>query len=77
MTSSYFSGKLYTTKRKYSPISDPASVMFSKLTKKKDLLDSHRSFNTALIRNLEEWFHIELTSTSNAIVCDGYYEGRS
>jgi len=40
---------------------------YAKLTKKKALLDNHRPFNTALIRNLEEWFRIELTYTSNAI----------
>lgn len=40
---------------------------YKKLTEKKKLLDKHRPFDTALVRNLEEWFRIELTYTSNAI----------
>jgi Fic family protein len=38
-----------------------------KLTQKKQQLDKHRPFNAALVKNLEEWFRIELTYTSNAI----------
>lgn len=40
---------------------------YKKLTKKKKHLDKHRPFNASLVRNLEEWFRIELTYTSNAI----------
>ncbi len=40
---------------------------YKKLTEKKKILDKHRPFDTALIKNLEEWFRIELTYTSNAI----------
>lgn len=37
------------------------------LTGKKEILDQHRPMPCALVRNLDEWFHIELTYTSNAI----------
>ena len=40
---------------------------YKKLTEKKKLLDKNRPFDKALIRNLEEWFKIELTYTSNAL----------
>ena len=40
---------------------------YDKLTDKKALLDQHRPLPDALIRNLEDWFRIELTFTSNAI----------
>ncbi len=40
---------------------------YKKLTEKKKILDKHRPFDAALIKNLEEWFRIELTYTSNAI----------
>ncbi len=40
---------------------------YKKLTAKKKLLDKHRPFNAALVKNLQEWFRIELTYTSNAI----------
>ena len=40
---------------------------YKKLTEKKKILDKHRPFDTALVKNLEEWFRIELTYTSNAI----------
>ncbi len=40
---------------------------YKKLTEKKKILDKHRPFDTVLIKNLEEWFRIELTYTSNAI----------
>ena len=39
----------------------------SKLTKKKALLDSFRPLREALVRNLEDWFRVELTYTSNAL----------
>jgi Fic family protein len=37
------------------------------LTHKKELLNKHRPFDSALINNLDEWFRVELTYTSNAI----------
>ena len=40
---------------------------YKKLTEKKKILDKHRPLDAALVRNLEEWFRIELTYTSNAI----------
>lgn len=40
---------------------------FTKLTKKKALLDRHRPLPPELVQNLEQWFLVELTYTSNAI----------
>jgi len=40
---------------------------YKKLSEKKKILDKNRPFDKALIKNLEEWFRIELTYTSNAI----------
>ncbi len=40
---------------------------YKKLNEKKKILDKHRPFDAALVKNLEEWFRIELTYTSNAI----------
>jgi len=40
---------------------------FDILTDKKTRLDGYRPLPTALIRNLDDWFRIELTFTSNAI----------
>lgn len=40
---------------------------YKKLTEKKKELDKHRPLDVALVKNLEEWFKIELTYTSNAI----------
>jgi Fic family protein len=45
----------------------PMEINYKKLTEKKKLLDKHRPFDGALVKNLEEWFRIELTYTSNAI----------
>ncbi len=42
-------------------------MKYAKLTSKKNLLDQHRPIPDALVRNLDEWFRIELTYTSNAI----------
>ena len=42
-------------------------MLFDDLTLKKQLLDKHRPMPAALVRNLDEWFRIELTYTSNAI----------
>lgn len=41
--------------------------MLEKLDKKKKLLDSMRPFSKEALQNLERWFQIELTYTSNAI----------
>ena len=38
-----------------------------KLTAKKKRLDQHRPLPAALVRNLADWFRIELTFTSNAL----------
>lgn len=40
---------------------------YKKLTEKKKILDKRRPLDVALVKNLEEWFRIELTYTSNAI----------
>jgi Fic family protein len=40
---------------------------YKKLTQKKQKLNKYRPLDAALVRNLEEWFRIELTYTSNAI----------
>ena len=40
---------------------------FEKLTEKKALLDQHRPLPPELLQNLEQWFLVELTYTSNAI----------
>ncbi len=42
-------------------------MRWEKLTKKKALLDSYRPLPPELVRNLEQWFTVELTYTSNAI----------
>ncbi len=39
----------------------------SDLTRKKALLDTYRPLPPALVKNLEQWFLVELTYTSNAI----------
>jgi len=40
---------------------------YDKQTKKKICLDQHRPLSNALVRNLNDWFRVELTYTSNAI----------
>ena len=40
---------------------------WSELTAKKKEIDSYRPLKEELVRNLEEWFRVELTYTSNAI----------
>lgn len=40
---------------------------FKNLTAKKTQLDGHRPLSPALVKNLEQWFLVELTYTSNAI----------
>jgi Fic family protein len=42
-------------------------MTYDHLTKKKNELDGYRPLPPALVRNLEEWFRVELTYTSNAI----------
>lgn len=43
------------------------TMNYQKHTDKKALLDQHRPLPDALLRNLEDWFRVELTFTSNAI----------
>ncbi len=40
---------------------------YDRLTSKKKELDGYRPLPSALVRNLDEWFRVELTYTSNAI----------
>lgn len=40
---------------------------YNALTEKKARLDAHRPLPDALVRNLDDWFRVELTFTSNAI----------
>lgn len=40
---------------------------YKTLTIKKNKIDRHRPLSDALVRNLEEWFRVELTYTSNSI----------
>jgi Fic family protein len=40
---------------------------YAKLTDKKQRLDALRPLQDALVRNLDDWFRVELTYTSNAI----------
>jgi Fic family protein len=42
-------------------------MKYEKLTAKKELLDQYEPLPDALLSNLDEWFRIELTYTSNAI----------
>ena len=42
-------------------------MKYEALTKKKQQLDGFRPLAKELVRNLEEWFRVELTYTSNAI----------
>lgn len=42
-------------------------MMLQELTRKKALLDQHRPLPPELVKNLEDWFRVELTYTSNAI----------
>jgi len=39
----------------------------TKITEKKEQLDTFRPLSTDLVRNLEDWFLVELTYTSNAL----------
>ncbi|WP_260554368.1 hypothetical protein [Coxiella burnetii] len=40
---------------------------FEELTRKKKALDQFRPLPDALVQNLDDWFRVELTYTSNAI----------
>lgn len=42
-------------------------MIYDRLTKKKELLDQYRPLDDTLVRNLDDWFRVELTYTSNAI----------
>ena len=42
-------------------------MMYDKLINKKNQLDSYRPLPDELLRNLDDWFRVELTYTSNAI----------
>ncbi len=44
-----------------------SNLNYDPLTKKKELLDSYRPMPQELVHNLDNWFKIELTYTSNAI----------
>ena len=41
--------------------------MSQQLTEKKQRLDKHRPLSLELVKNLDDWFRVELTYTSNAI----------
>lgn len=41
--------------------------LIKRLTEKKQKLDGYRPLSSTLVNNLEEWFRVELTYTSNAI----------
>ena len=43
------------------------AMKYDNLTEKKQQLDQHRPLPDALVRNLEDWFRVELTFTSNGI----------
>ena len=40
---------------------------YDNLTHKKEVLDQYRPLPKDLVKNLDEWFRVELTYTSNAI----------
>lgn len=42
-------------------------MIYDKLTQKKQQLDGFRPLRPELARNLDDWFKVELTYTSNAI----------
>ena len=42
-------------------------MSYEKLTEKKNTLDSYRPLPPELVRNLDDWFTVELTYTSNAL----------
>ena len=42
-------------------------MTYDKLTDKKRQLDSYRPLPDTIVRNLDDWFRVELTYTSNAI----------
>ena len=45
-------------------------MKISRLREKQELLDSYRPLPAVLVKNLEDWFRVELTYTSNAIEGD-------
>jgi Fic family protein len=42
-------------------------IVLEKIAKKKKELDKHKPLSSVLVKNLNEWFKVELTYTSNAI----------
>src|SRR3989344_1223636 len=48
-------------------LSSSMDDQLQKLAAKKQRLDAHRPLPRELVKNLDEWFRIELTYTSNAI----------
>ncbi len=42
-------------------------MLFDRLTEKKEMLDGYRPLPDSLVRNLDDWFRVEFTYTSNAI----------
>lgn len=44
-----------------------SKINYKKLSEKKKVLNKSRPLDASLVKNLEEWFRIELTFTSNAI----------
>lgn len=43
------------------------SMNYDRLSEKKQMLDGYRPLPRALVKNLDDWFRVELTYTSNAI----------
>jgi len=43
------------------------AMNYDKLTQKKQALDSYRPLPVNLVKNLDNWFRVELTYTSNAL----------
>jgi len=43
------------------------TLILDTLTRKKNRLDAYRPLPDALVQNLNDWFRVELTYTSNAI----------
>src|SRR5947209_5302073 len=61
---------LSTYAKEYSKLCYNSFIMnglLQKLTKKKQKLDSFQPLPQAVIKNLDDWYRVELTYTSNAI----------
>ena len=59
--------KIFFTVENHNVIVYGFHMDYTKLTHKKNTLDKHRPLDNALVKNLDEWFRVELTYTSNAI----------